>query len=250
MDEPSVLGKVRRILDAFDDDAPALGLSALARRSGVPKATVHRLAGELVAWGLLERDGTAFRLGGRLFELGERVPRYRTTRDVALPFLEDLYVATGETVHLGVLDGREVLYLLKIKGHRGIDAPSRVAGRMPLHATASGKVLLAHSPPELLDRVLAADLARLTPHTITSPGLLREVVERVRRAGAATERDELLVGHGSAAAPVLAADGALVGALSVAAPLHRRSPQRLVPVVRTAALALSRALRQRPVTPP
>ena len=241
---PTVLQKVDRILGAFAD-APALGLSELARRSGVAKASTHRLAGELVACGFLERDGTRFRLGGRLFELGEMVPRYREVRVVAQPFMEDLYVATGDTVHFGVRDGHEVLYLSKVMGHHGVDAPSKVAGRMPLHCTATGKALLAFSEPALLEEVVAAGLEARTPHTITTSRLLRESVQRARRVGAATEREELRPGHGSTAAPVFGPRG-LAGAVSVTAPLHRRNPQRLVPVVRTAALALSRSLGGRP----
>ncbi len=127
----SVLGKARMILDAFDTDHSDLSLTELTRRSGVAKATVHRLAGELVEWGLLERAGTKYRLGLRLFELGQLVPRQRILRDAALPYMEDLLLATQETVHFAVRDGIDVLYIEKIIGHRGLNQQSRVAGRLP-----------------------------------------------------------------------------------------------------------------------
>ena len=150
-DMSSVLGKARLILDAFGSD---LSLSELARRSGVAKASVHRLAGELVEWGLLERAGTNYRLGLRLFELGQMVPRQRILRDAALPYMEDLLVVTQETVHFAVRDGIDVLYIEKIIGHRGLRQQSRVAGRLPLYCTATGKMILAFSPQPILDEVI------------------------------------------------------------------------------------------------
>ena len=110
----SVLGKARMILDAFDTDHSDLSLTELTRRSGVAKATVHRLVGELVEWGLLERAGTKYRLGLRLFELGQLVPRQRILRDAALPYMEDLLLATQETVHFAVRDGIDVLYIADV----------------------------------------------------------------------------------------------------------------------------------------
>ncbi|MBZ6083690.1 IclR family transcriptional regulator [Streptomyces olivaceus] len=151
----SVLGKVRLILESFSPDDGHLSLSEIARRSGVPKPSVHRLAQELLRWGVLERRGTDYGLGLRLFELGQRVPRHRILRDTARPYMEDLYQATRETVHLSVPDGLDVLYLEKVYGHGQVAWPSRVAGRMPLHSTATGKVFLAFGPRTLLDQVLA-----------------------------------------------------------------------------------------------
>src|SRR6202021_1532711 len=89
-DMNSVLGKVRLILDAFTAESDELTLSEVVRLSGVPKATCHRLAQELIAWGLLERTGTRYRLGLRLFEMGQLVPHQRILREAALPYMEDL----------------------------------------------------------------------------------------------------------------------------------------------------------------
>lgn len=217
----SVLGKARLILEAFLIDDVDLSLSELSRRTGISKASVHRLAQELLSWGMLERSGTDYRLGMRAFELGSRVPRFRVLRDALRPFMENLHFSTKEAVHLGVLDGLEVLYLEKIAGGPRVARPSRIAGRMPLHCTATGKILLAYSPPELLEMVLARPLERLTPSTLILPGVLREQLHKVLDAGHAVEQEETAIGYCSVAVPLFGSSGLLLGALSVTAPSFR-----------------------------
>ena len=217
----SVLGKARLILEAFEMDDDNLSLSELSRRTGVSKASVHRLAHELLEWGMLERAGPEYRLGLRAFELGSRVPRFRVLRDALRPFMENLHYATKETIHLGVLDGLEVLYLEKIADGPRVARPSRIAGRLPLHATATGKVLLAYSPSGLLEEVLARPLERRTPWTIVAPAVLREQVHEVPGLGYATEVEETAIGYCSVAVPLFQRSALLLGALSVTAPTFR-----------------------------
>lgn len=239
----SVLGKAQRILQVFAvDERPVIGLSELARCSGLPKATVHRLAMELTASGMLERDAAGFRLGPWLFELGQRVPRYQDLCKVAMPFMEDLYVATGATVHLGVRDRSEVVYVLKVHGHGGVDEPSRVAGRIPVHCTATGRAWLSAEPREVLEAVIAAGLERMTPYTAATPEALRRIVARARASGAAVEREEVRLGHGAVAAPVFGLHGP-VAAIGVACRTSRRDPGDFESAVRTSAMALTRTLR-------
>lgn len=244
-DVSSVLGKARIILDAFTVEDDELPLSELVRRTALAKATVHRLCGELLAWGLLERAETSYRLGLRLFELGQRVPRQRILRETALPYLEDLLAATQETVHLAIREGLEVLYVEKIVGHRQVPQPSRVAGRLPLHCTATGKVLLAFGPPAVTDQVVQAGLGRLTPRTVVAPGRLQAQLARVRAEGVAVESEEIRLGYCSVAVPVRGPDDALVAALSITAPTYRAQLPRLVAALRPAAAGITRAL-QRP----
>lgn len=177
----SVLGKVRLIFDAFTAERDELSLTDLVKRSGMAKATVYRLAQELLTCGLLERSGTRYRLGLRLFELGQLVPRQRILREAALPYMEDLLIATQETVHFAIQDGLDVLYIEKIISHRGVTKQSRVAGRLPLYCTATGKAILAFSPETLLAEVLAQGLKPVTRHTTMSAAVLRKQVERIRR---------------------------------------------------------------------
>jgi DNA-binding IclR family transcriptional regulator len=227
----SVLGKVRLILEAFAIDDVDLSLSELSRRTGISKASVYRLAQELLNWGMLERSGTDYRLGMRAFELGARVPRFRLLRDALRPYMESLHHSTNESVLLAVLDGLEVLYLEKIANSAKPARASRIAGRMPLHCTATGKVLLAYSPPHVLEAVLARPLERLTPATIVAPGLLREQVLTVASTGYAVEQEETRIGYCSVAVPVRGARGPLLGALAITAPTYRAKMSSYITVL-------------------
>ncbi|MFI0816344.1 IclR family transcriptional regulator [Streptomyces sp. NPDC021098] len=239
----SVLGKVRPILEAFTADDSTLSLADLVRRTGVAKATVHRLAQELVVWGLLERDGCDYRLGLRLFEIGQRVHRQRILREVAQPYMEDLLLATRETIHFAIHDGLDVVYLEKILPHRGLSEESRVAGRLPLYCTATGKAILAFSPKPLTREVIGNGLKPFTRYTITSPARLLCQLERVREQGIATEAEEIRLGYLSMAVPVFARAGSLAGALSITAPTYRFDAAAHAGALRTAGLGISRALR-------
>lgn len=242
LDPRSVLGKAECILNAFSSDATNLGLAEIVERTGLPKGTVHRLAGDLVTWGLLERRGGRYQLGLKLFELGLRVPQHRSLRDTALPFMGDVYQATREAVHLGIRQESEVLYLEKLIGHQQVAAPSQVGGRMPLYCTAIGKALLAFSPPEVFDSVIEQGLQRRTSRTITNASVLRAQFEQARATRLAFEQEESSIGLACVASPIFGVGNRLVGALSVAAPTSRYSAKRLGPVVFASARGLSRAL--------
>jgi DNA-binding IclR family transcriptional regulator len=245
LDRRTVLGKAEAILDAFTVEEPHLSLVELVDRTGLPKGTVHRVASDLLTWGLLERTAGQYRLGLRMFELGLRVPRQRVLRDAALPFMEDLYEATREVVHLGIRDGQEVLYLEKLMGHRRVSAPSRVAGRMPLHCTGLGKALLAFSSTDIVDGMIEEGLQRRTPHTIVTPSVLRAQLNQVRETWLAYEHEESSLGLGCVAAPVFGTGNRLVAAISVAAPSSRYSPKTLASAVLSSTRGLSRVLGAR-----
>ncbi|GAA1003546.1 IclR family transcriptional regulator [Acrocarpospora pleiomorpha] len=239
----TVLGKATLILRSFAIGDQALPLAELVRRTELHKATVYRLCQELVALRLLSRDGSGYRVSGGLFELGMRASAERGLLELAIPFLQDLYERTHETVHLGVLDGAEVVYVSKINGHRQVRSPSRVGGRMPLHCTAIGKVLLAFGDPSLRQSVLSKPLERRTPHTIVAPGSLSKAVAAIRRTGVAFEREESALGITCVAAPLVGADGA-VAAISLTGPTGRFRPERHVGALRATAVALSNAVRR------
>ncbi|GGV39908.1 IclR family transcriptional regulator [Streptomyces griseoflavus] len=237
-----MLDKAATVLDCFRPDGGAFRLTEIAARTGLAKTTAFRLCADLVRLGLLERDGETYRLGGKLFELGSLVPRRLDLREAALPFLQDLFEATHETVHLGIREGHDVVYIERIHGHQTLTLPSRIGGRLPLTCTGVGKALLAFSASELADEVLAGPLPRLTPHSVTDPARLRTVVEQIRVSGLAYEEQEAALGVSCIASPVF--DGpTAVAALSVAVPRGRFHPAELAPAVRTAALGLSRVLR-------
>ncbi|EYT82251.1 IclR family transcriptional regulator [Streptomyces sp. Tu 6176] len=237
-----MLDKAAAVLDCYRPDGGAFRLTEIAAHTGLAKTTTFRLCADLVRLGLLDRVGETYRLGGKLFELGSLVPRRQDLREAALPFLQDLFEATHETVHLGVREGFEVVYVERIHGHQALALPSRIGGRLPLTCTGVGKALLAFSDGALTEEVLSQPLPRLSPHSITDPARLRTVIEQIQVSGLAYEEQEAALGVSCIASPVF--DGpTAVAALSVAVPRARFRPAQLAPAVRTAALGLSRVMR-------
>ncbi|WP_216205023.1 IclR family transcriptional regulator [Amycolatopsis aidingensis] len=235
--------RLARLLTAFRPGDEALGVSELARRTALPKSSVHRLTGHLRAHGLLEPAGRGgLRLGLRLFEIGQLATRQRGIVDAARPYLADLREATRNTVHLAVLEGTEVVYLDILRGPDAPRLPSRIGGRFPAHATAVGKAILAHSPESVVDTVVRAGLPRVSGRTITAPGLLRRQLGKARAEGIAYEREESGTGVVCAASPVLDGAGGALAAISISGWTNRMRTERVAPAVRTAALALSRTL--------
>jgi DNA-binding IclR family transcriptional regulator len=241
----TVTSKVTALLDAFSTTRTELTLNELARIAGLPLSTSYRLVSELVEWGGLERlDGAGYRIGLRLWEIGSLAPRSTSPREIAMPYMQDLFAATQENVHLAVLDGCDALYIEKIAGRQAVEVKTQRGGRLPLHATAVGKVFLAYGPAALFEEVLHNNPTRFTPHTIVAPGHLRRAVDEVRRTGVAFAREELTPGVISVASPLLDANGAAVAAMSITARSNRADVHRLAPAVRTAALCASRELRR------
>jgi len=237
----TVLGRAVLILDSLAH-GDVVGISELARRTGLAKTTVHRLVGELATYDLVEVTGDGIRLGMRLFELGQSVPRQRSLKDAAMPFMRDLHEAARETVHLAVLDGTEVVYVEILHGTGAPRLPSRVGGRMPAHATGVGKAILAFSEARVVDTLIEAGLERRSPHTIVMPGALRQELKRVAGSCIAFDREESGPGIVCAASPIFGRDGRVVAAISLTGWSSRLDVDRVAPAVRTAALALSRQL--------
>lgn len=240
---PTVASRLFRILEAFSPERPSLTLSAISRHSGLALTTTHRLVGELSGWGALERaaDGS-YRIGLRIYELAALTPRGTLLREVAMPFLGDLYEATHQNVQLGVRDGGEVVYVERISGRDAVPVVSRPGGRLPLHATGVGLVLLAHADPGLQEVVLGAPLKRFTERTIADARQLRRTLADVRRQGFAISDRQIELSTLSVAAPVHDDADEVIAALSIVVPADRTDPMTLVPAVRAAARGLSRTL--------
>jgi DNA-binding IclR family transcriptional regulator len=243
--EETYLHRVVAVLCAFEGEENAVSPAELARRIGLPRSTVHRIVTALAEEGLLERQGARVRLGVRLFEIGQRVPRQRVLRDAARPYLHDLREATRQTVHLAILEGSEVVYVDILAWPGGPPLPSRVGGRLPSHATGVGKAMLAFSPPETVRALLDGGLPRVSERSTVAPGLLAGELAGIRQTGVAYDREESGPGIVCAASPVLGAGGEVLGALSVSGWSARLRLDHVSPAVRTAALALSRALGHR-----
>lgn len=237
----SVTSRALALVAAFDADHRRLTLTELAERAGLPVPTAHRLSTELVDWGALARSADGrFVIGRRLWDVGLLAPLQAGLVELASPYLHDLYGATLATVHLAVRDGSEVLYLERLRGSTSVPIVSTVGSRLPLHATGVGKVLLAHSPADVQQAVLA-DLPRLTAYTLTQPGSLRRQLAQVRRVGYATTSEEMSLGACSVAVPVRRGD-VVVAALGIVVASLRNDRPRLVAGLEVAARGIGRAL--------
>jgi DNA-binding IclR family transcriptional regulator len=240
---PPVAERLLDILGAFTPDRPALALSDIARLTGLPLATAHRLVGELVKWGALERDDAGvYRIGLRLWEVGALAPRGLGLREAAMPFLEDLYEATHQNAQLAVLDGLEVVFLERISGRGAVHVLTRVGGRFAAHATGVGLALLAHSTPDLQETALNGSLQAFTPKTITDSLELRRTFAEIRRTGTAISDGQVELIALSVAAPVFGPDDRVAAAVSVVVPAEGYDWRTLVPAVRAGARGISRTL--------
>ncbi|GAA4707786.1 IclR family transcriptional regulator [Pseudonocardia yuanmonensis] len=227
-DESTVLGRSIRLLGAFRPGDDVLTLAEIHRRAGVPKPTAHRLLIQLAGWQLVERTPEGYRLGLRLFELGQLAPRPRGLREIVSPVLTRLHDLTGLTVHLAVLDDTEVVYVHKLDVPGAPPLASAIGGRMPAHCTAVGKAVLAHAPAAGTYAVLDKGLRRLTPRTLVTPSLFLDQLRAARQRGYSTDQEESAVGVSCIAAPILDADRRAVAAVSVTARAHDvRSPSTI-----------------------
>jgi IclR family acetate operon transcriptional repressor len=244
-DPPSAVRKALGLLDAFTPRTPELSIRELSRISGVARSTTHRLVGELLEWGALERTAGGVRLGVKLFELGSMAPTSVTLRDAALPFAHHLHEVTQLTVNVAIRSGSEIVYVDKITS-RALKVPhSRQGGRNPLHATGLGKAILAFSAADALDELLAAPLEAVTPKTIVDADALRAELARVRERRIAYDVEESRLGLFCVAAPILDPRGRAVGAISVTGATALDQAERFAPAVSTTALAVAGALRPR-----
>jgi IclR family acetate operon transcriptional repressor len=235
-----MISRISEILKAFQNDERSMTVSELSRRTGIPKASTSRIAAGMVEYGFLEREGDQLQLGIRLFELGLQSNRPIDLRRLAFPFMKELMKATGQTVHLAVLEGTEVVYIQILRSHSTPPLPSRVGGRLPAYATGVGKALIAFAPAAVLDKICESPMPSIGPKTITDPAALRLQIGAVRANRLAYEREESAVNLGCAAAPILGSDGVPVAALSVSVHLNMTDLTKVGPAVSTAAMALSR----------
>ena len=239
----TVAERLLAIIGAFDEQHRSLALSELAQRAGLPVPTTHRLAAELVSGGALERrtDGR-FQVGRLLWTAGLLAPVEGKLRQIAEPFLHDVYAATMATVHLAVREGSEVLYLERMMGRASVPIVSSAGSKLSMHCTGVGKVLLAHAPTDIQVKVFAS-LTRVTPYTIIAQPVLAAQLDRIRRDGVATTSEEMSIGACSLAVPVVrSSDDTVAAAIGVVVPNLKRDRQRLLGALQVAARGIGRLL--------
>lgn len=243
----SVTSRLFDVLFAFRPGRSRLTLADLTRETALPHATVRRLALELVEAGALDRapDG-GFTVGIRLWQLGTLAPLSVPLRTVALPFMDDLHTALHQHVQLAVLEGTEAVLVERLSAGHAVGVMSRIGGRLPLHSSGVGKVLLAHAGPELIEQVIAQGLPAYAPRTITDPARLRTLLAECRDTGVAVVHEETTPGADSVATRIINADGEVVAALSVVVGAGSVDLRAVRPAVIASGLAVSRRLGWQP----
>lgn len=238
----SMIERVVRILDTFSADRTVQTASEIGRRSHLPSATAHRLIEDLVRVGMLERDEERrVRLGLRLWELALRGSTALRLRQAALPHMESVQAEVREHTQLAVLEREEALFLERLSHPDAGANITRVAGRLPLHASSSGLVLLAHAEPGLRERVLAGPLRALGPGTITDAAVLRRALAAIRRDGFVVAPGSIEAVSTGIAVPIREA-GSVIAALSVVLP-RSTPPEPAIHALRAAARATEADLR-------
>ncbi|WP_308467099.1 IclR family transcriptional regulator [Rathayibacter soli] len=229
------------VLQALAGAPHGMGVSMVAQRVGLSKATVHQLLGTLESRQLVVRDPmlAQYRLSWGLYELGATVVRRVDLARVARRYLDWLAAKTGVSVLLGLLDRDSVLYLDRGEASSGFHLVANVGQRTALHSTASGKVLLAFTDDTgLLQRIMSRPLARLTEATIVDGDKLRWELAQVRLQEYATCWQECDIGLCSLAIPVRAPNGAVIASLALAGSVSRLNRQTIparLALLRTAA---------------
>lgn len=213
----SALTKGFQILEAVTETKAGMTFSQIVEQTALPKASVHRLLKELDELSALTFDETSRRyLGGlSLARLGASVTANYDVRRIARPHLEALHAATGNVATLGIRDGEKGIYIDKIEpSDFVIRLHSEIGKSFPLHCTAMGKVLLAHSDAATIARVTRRKLKPYTANTITDGRALREELDSVARKGYAIDREEITRGLVCCAAPIYGVDGKVDAAIS------------------------------------
>lgn len=222
----------------------------IAGRVGLSRSNTHRTLQTLIHAGYVERDADngGYRATMKLFALGVRQLNRLDVRRLAPRVMADLARRTGETIHLSVRDGLEVIYVDKIDSEHAVRAYTMVGGRAPAHAVATGKALLSAESPAFLE-LLPPQLPGFTPATVVDAARLRDELARAARDGYAVNRGEWRADVGGLAAPIFNGFDRPVAALGISGPLGRLAPaqmRRLAPMVVEAAAGLSRALGRMP----
>jgi DNA-binding IclR family transcriptional regulator len=223
------LDRAFAVLDLLGESEMPLGLAQVASSLQLHKSTAHRFLMVLEKHRMVERTaGGKFRLGLRLFDLGNRAIEQYDLRERAQPHLRRLVAETEETAHLCILEGAHVIYIDKIEPARSVRMITRIGASNPLHCTSVGKAILAFLPEERISDILGRiRFEKYTNRTLSSVEALRAEIEKTRRRGYAVDDEEFEEGLRCIAVPVLDAQRLPVAAVSVSGPSFRVTAQKL-----------------------
>jgi IclR family pca regulon transcriptional regulator len=232
------------VIRSFSAEAPRQTLTEVAQRAGLTRAGARRILLTLVQLGYVKSDGKLFTLTPKILDLGFAYLSSLPLWNRAEPVMEDLVDAVHESCSAAVLDGAEIVYVLRVPTRRIMSINLGIGSRLPAATTSMGRVLLAALPQDEADALIAAHPPqRFTPRTLTDPAALRAELERVRRQGWCLVDQELEEGLVSLAAPIVDRRGTAIAALNVSGQAQRTPAARLeaevLPKLREAAQRIS-----------
>jgi len=201
--EVSVTARLLSVLGAFEGSPKPITVSQISDKTGIPISTAYRMVADLVEWGALVKNANGtYHIGTRLWEIGQQAGV--SQRDhVIRPFLQDLFDLVHENVHMAIRQNTNALYVDKIYGSKKLPEVTRIGSKLPLHATAVGRVLLAAEPEWFVQAYLGGKLVAPTPRTTIDPVELRHELRMVSQQGFSTTSEQMRLGASSIAVPII-----------------------------------------------
>jgi DNA-binding IclR family transcriptional regulator len=223
------LDRAVSVLEVLSESDGPLSLAEICQRMSLHKSTAHRSLMVLERSALIERThDNRFRLGLKLYELGNRAVEQMDLRARIHPYFRRLSMQVGESVHLSVLQKTTVVYLDKVDPNRRVCMSSKIGTSNPVYCTSMGKAMLAFQPEETIEQIIAKiRFVRYTHKTLYSRELLLKALERVRRRGYAIDDEEIELGVRCIGAPIFNENRRAIAAVSISGPSSRITAQRL-----------------------
>ena len=225
-----VIDRAAQILDSFGFDHQELSVSEIGAKTGLHRSTAHRILMTLEYNDLIKQnpDTGKYHLGIKLFKLGHQAVSQLNLREICRPFLSRLMNETQETIHLAVLDDDQVLYLDKVEGPHALRMPSRVGRHIPTYCTSLGKAMLSCLDDHEVKNIFRSRALRpYTVNTVKTLDRLLTELRVIRRRGYSVDNEEIEIGLRCVGAPIKDHTGAMVGAISTAAPSARLVAQKI-----------------------
>ncbi len=217
------IDKAFKILDCFSDEEVELGVTEIANKVGTNKSTMYRLLATMETLNVIQQnpENDKYRLGLKLFELGNKVSIHRNFIAKAHPFMEELVETAGETAHLAIYKDQQVFYLDKVEGKHGLQINSQIGSYKPLYCTGMGKVMLAFAVDNFEELIHNETLAKKTPNTIINKEKLIKEIRQIKQQGFALNMEESEIGLICVAVPILSDKGKFIAAISTSGPSAR-----------------------------
>ncbi len=234
------------VIRSFSAHAPSQTMTEVAQRTGLTRAGARRILHTLHALGYVEIDGRQFRLTAKVLDLGFAYLSSLPFWSLAEPFIEDLVRDVQESSSAAVLNGKEIVYVLRVPTQKIMSINLGIGSRLPAYCSSMGRVLLAGlDDSELEHQLVGTELVARTPRTLTDPDALREEIVRVRRQGWALIDEELEEGLISLAAPIKGRNGRVMAAINVGMHRNRMDAEQVQQIVLPKLLATARLINER-----